>query len=78
MNVSDYFDHIFLSFEMHKTKPDRAIFEQMLHEADMEADETLFIDDSEANCTAARSIGIHTLHVSHGDEWLDLLKDELK
>ena len=78
MNVSDYFDHIFLSFEMHKTKPDRAIFEQMLHEADMEADETLFIDDSEANCAAARSIGIHTLHVSHGDEWLDLLKDELK
>ena len=70
------FEKVFLSYEMHLVKPSREIFERMLKEADILAGETLFIDDSKANCRAAESLGIRTMHVNHGDEWLNLV-DEL-
>jgi len=70
------FEKVFLSYEMHLVKPSREIFERMLKEADILAGETLFIDDSKANCRAAESLGIRTIHVNHGDEWLNLV-DEL-
>ena len=56
--VNDYFEKIFLSYEMHLAKPDKAIFEQMLCEAQLVPEETLFIDDSEANCQSASELGI--------------------
>ena len=56
---------------MHMVKPDSEIFEKMLEESGINPEETLFIDDSRANCRAAEALGIHTLHVSHGDEWLE-------
>ena len=60
--VSDYFEETFLSYEMHLAKPDKAIFEKVLEEANLLPEETLFIDDSEANCKAASELGIHTHH----------------
>ena len=65
--VSDYFEKTFLSFEMHLAKPDKAIFEKMLEDANLLAEETLFIDDSEANCKAAAEVGIHAHHYHIGD-----------
>lgn len=70
------FEKVFLSYEMHLVKPSQEIFERMLQEAGIKPEETLFIDDSKANCHAAESLGIRTLHVGHGDEWLNQL-DEL-
>jgi HAD superfamily hydrolase (TIGR01509 family) len=70
------FEKVFLSYEMHLVKPSQEIFERMLQETGIKSEETLFIDDSKANCLAAESLGIRTLHVGHGDEWLDQL-DEL-
>ena len=66
--VNDYFEKTFLSFEMHLAKPDKAIFEKMLEDANLLAEETLFIDDSEANCKAAEAIGIHAHHYHIGDD----------
>ena len=66
--VNDYFEETFLSFEMHLTKPDKAIFEKVLEEANLLPEETLFIDDSEANCQAAEELGIHTHHYHIGDD----------
>ena len=66
--VNDYFEKTFLSFEMHLAKPDKAIFEKMLEDANLLAEETLFIDDSEANCKAAAEVGIHTHHYHIGDD----------
>ena len=66
--VEDYFEETFLSFEMHIIKPNKAIFETMLSEANLLAEETLFIDDSEANCKAAQEVGIHAHHYHIGDD----------
>ena len=66
--VNDYFEETFLSYEMHLAKPDKAIFEKVLEEANLLPEETLFIDDSEANCQAAEELGIHTHHYHIGDD----------
>lgn len=66
--VKDYFEETFLSFEMHLAKPDKAIFERMLQEANLLPEETFFIDDSEANCKAAEEQGIHTHHYRIGED----------
>ena len=66
--VEDYFEETFLSYEMHLAKPDKAIFEKVLSNANLLAEETLFIDDSEANCKAAQEVGIHAHHYHVGDD----------
>lgn len=68
LRVEDYFDETFLSFEMHLGKPDKAIFEKMLQDANLLPEETLFIDDSEANCKAATEVGIHAHHYHIGTD----------
>lgn len=68
-SVDDHFEKIFLSYKMHKTKPDTAIFEQMCSEADLIPEETLFLDDSKANCMAAESLGINARHITPGEDW---------
>lgn len=64
--VADYFERTFLSYEMRMLKPDEAIYRRVLAETGMAADETLFIDDSAANCAGAERAGLHALHVDLG------------
>ena len=64
------FEKCFLSYELHLAKPQREIFETVLQQADIKADETLFIDDSLKNCQAAEALGIHTYHNQHINDWL--------
>ena len=66
--VNDYFEETFLSFEMHLAKPDKAIYKKMLNDANLLPEETLFIDDSEANCKAAAEVGIHAHHYHIDDD----------
>ena len=66
--VKDYFEETFLSYEMHLAKPDKAIFEKVLQDANLLPEETLFIDDSETNCKAAEEVGIHAHHYHIGDD----------
>lgn len=74
--VEEYFDRVFLSYEMHRCKPDKDIFVQMLQEGGLQAGDTLFFDDSADNCAAARSVGIDAVLVERNSKWGDiLLKD---
>ena len=66
--VNDYFEETFLSYEMHLAKPNKAIYEKVLQDANLLPEETLFIDDSEANCKAAEEVGIHAHHYHIGDD----------
>ena len=61
---------------MHRCKPDKDIFVQMLQEGGLQACDTLFFDDSADNCAAARSVGIDAVLVERNSQWGDiLLKD---
>lgn len=76
MRVGDFFDRAFLSYEMGMVKPDDEIFTTMLAEVGLKAEETLFIDDSKANCDAAERLGINVLHDRFGDRWSSMLSVE--
>lgn len=72
-SVDDYFDHIFLSQRMHLEKPDHRIFEEVERQTGIAAKETLYIDDLEANCNAAKnSVGWNVFQNRNFDDWLSL------
>lgn len=66
--VKDFFENTFLSFEMHQAKPHKEIYQQMMKEANIVPEETLFIDDSEENCQGAAALGIQTHHYRIGED----------
>lgn len=67
------FEHIFLSQRLHLAKPGREIFEEVLRQSGYEAGETLFVDDSEANCKAFAELGVQTFTPRYPDEWMQRL-----
>lgn len=70
--IRDYFDTCYFSYEMGLTKPDPAIFETLLADAGVSADECLFLDDGPKNIAIADSLGIQTYFVTQGED-LDFL-----
>ena len=70
--VEDYFEHCFLSQRMHLAKPDAHIYEEVIRQATIHPDESLFIDDLKENCEAAEKLGIHTFQNAKFDDWLSL------
>lgn len=72
-NPVELFEHVFLSQKLHLAKPGREIFEEVLRQSGYKAEETLFIDDSEANCKAFAELGVQTFTPRHADEWLQEL-----
>lgn len=67
--VEDYFEQIFLSYEMKMAKPSPEIFQAVLSETGIEPSETLFIDDSADNCRAAAALGIDTYNAKPHEDW---------
>lgn len=65
----DYFEKIYLSYEMQMMKPDAEIFEAVLADAGIDPRQTLFIDDIDANCQTARTLGISTYTPQAGEDW---------
>ncbi len=59
-DLSGLFEKVYLSYEIGMRKPDAEIFEFVLRENNLKADETLFIDDSSQHIAAAAKLGLHT------------------
>lgn len=53
-----------VSWQIHKAKPDPAIYEHLINTYHLKADECLFFDDLEENTKAAAALGIHTITVT--------------
>lgn len=70
--VEDYFEKIYLSYEMKMMKPDSRIFQTVLEDANIDPKETFFIDDSAANCLTAEALGIKTYTPQAGEDWSHL------
>lgn len=62
------FEQFYLSHEIHFKKPDLNCFEFVLKENNLEASETLFVDDLKENTQAANRLGIHTWNLIPGKE----------
>ena len=67
--VSDYFERIFLSQEMHLQKPDAEIFNEVLRQTGIRAEDSIFIDGLPENCEAARGVGIQAFQNTNFDDW---------
>ncbi len=67
--VENYFEKTYLSYEMKMLKPDPEIFTALLEDTGIDPGETLFIDDSPANCLTARELGFHTYTPQEKEDW---------
>lgn len=56
-----YFDAVYFSHLIRLRKPDAAIYEYVLADAEILPDETVFFDDVAANIESARNLGIHAI-----------------
>ena len=72
--AEDFFDRIFLSYQMKLAKPDVEIFRQVLAETDIRPEETFFIDDAPDNCRAAETLGIQTYTPRAQEDWSHLFR----
>lgn len=70
--AEDFFEKIYLSYEMKMMKPDTEIFQSVLQDANIDPQETFFIDDSAPNCRAAESLEIRTYTPQPGEDWSHL------
>jgi putative hydrolase of the HAD superfamily len=61
------FDKSYFSFAEHLEKPDPRFFELILDHEGLLPEETLFIDDTEANIKVAKKLGIRTYHISRDE-----------
>jgi putative hydrolase of the HAD superfamily len=71
--VMDYFDKLYLSYQMKCTKPAPIIFEKMIDDSQIIPAESLFIDDGLHNIETAQSLGFHTYHAQNGEDWREAL-----
>lgn len=60
----DYFKDIVISGEEKLVKPDPRIFEVLIRRTGRPAHELLLIDDSEANVSTARALGMQAIHLT--------------
>ena len=73
--LDDLFEKVFVSYEMGLMKPDPQIYQDLLDEAGLKAEETLFLDDNLDNIKGAQTLGIATIHVQKPTTILEYLSD---
>lgn len=76
-HIDEYFDKIFLSYEMGLRKPHPDIFLQTVNEAGIRPEDSIFIDDNSLNVKSAEKVGIHTFHETAEHSWVKLLRKEI-
>lgn len=62
-----------VSYEIHKMKPDAAIYEYLLEKYDLKAEECIFFDDREENTKAAEKLGITSYTITSKEYLLTVL-----
>ena len=72
--ILDFIDEKVVSYKLHIAKPDKEIFEYVLDEYGLCANECLFADDYEINVNAARSLGINGHVFTTADEFIKCLR----
>ncbi|MEM9647896.1 MAG: HAD family phosphatase [Bacteroidota bacterium] len=71
------FEVFYLSYEMGMRKPDTEIFDYVLQQNNLVAEETLFVDDTKENTDSAAQLGIKVWNLQVGKEDITQLKTYL-
>lgn len=71
-NFDDLFDKAYFSFKINKLKPSHDIYLHVIEEQKIKPEETLFIDDSLINISAAQEVGLNTIHLTENMNINDL------
>jgi len=69
------FERVFYSYEVRLAKPSPEIYQHVLTEAGLVAEETAFFDDNIINIQSAKALGIQAVHVQPPMTILDYLKN---
>jgi FMN phosphatase YigB (HAD superfamily) len=72
-NLEPFFEKVYYSCRMNMRKPNVDIFEFVLRENNLKAEETLFIDDSPQHVEGALKTGIKAVLLNKGEEVESLL-----
>ncbi|MCJ8338955.1 MAG: HAD family phosphatase [Pseudomonadales bacterium] len=70
----NFFEDVVISGEVELIKPNPAIFHHTLEKFSIQAADTLFIDDSQANITTAQQLGFHTILFDRSAECYQQIK----
>ena len=74
-NLESFFEKVYYSCRMGMRKPDTTIFERVLLENQLNANETIFIDDSPQHIEGALKVGIKAYFLHKEKEVEELLKE---
>lgn len=75
--VHDYFDELYLSYQMGCAKPNAEIFEQMIAQSGLNPARTLYLDDAPRNIEASLPFGFQTLLVEPREDFRSKLAQQL-
>ncbi len=73
-SIDHYVDKAYVSYEIKSVKPERAIFDYMINDAQIKPEESLFVDDGEQNIIAGKEVGFQTLLTKNREDWRDKIE----
>ena len=74
-NLFQYFDAVFNSFHLGKTKRDPTIFSDTVQALKVNADEALFVDDNIGHIDRATAAGLHTHHYNNREGFMEKIRE---
>lgn len=77
-NLNKYFKKIYVSSEIGIEKPDPRIFQYFLTQTGLKAENCVFIDDSEKNCSSAKEIGFRVIQYENSEQLRAVLEELLR
>ena len=77
-NLLDGLDDCFLSYEMGAVKPGKEIYEMVLQQVNLPANEILFLDDNKINVDTAEALGFTAVWVKGFGPVKDALREHLQ
>lgn len=72
------FDRVYYSCDMGMRKPDANIYREVLRDLDVNAGETLFLDDKQENIATAKQLGMNVMLVERNNLNMSLLSNFIK
>ena len=74
--MQNFFDAFYLSYRMHRRKPEKEIFQELLKAEGVEPSDCIFFDDSAENCDAARALDIDAVLMERNAAWSKELMED--